>query len=140
MPLIIVPADTLPNSSSGGGSSSDGHSHSNITTLNKLYTDNNGNLCFNGKIVGENAIETACNFTLTEAQVSQKFIALPHDCDTSRVITLSLNGVAFARGDCWEVDENVNYTNNDFIAWNGLGLEHFAQVGDLVLITYYKKI
>ena len=137
MPVIIIPAATFYGS---GTASTDGHSHTNIATLSKLYTDNDGNLCFNGKIVGENAVETACYITLTDAQVRQKFIALPHDCDSSRVITLSLNGVAFTQGDTWEVRENVNSTNTDLIAWNGLGLENFAQAGDKVFISYYKKI
>ena len=139
MPIIIVPAATLPHYSSDGASL-DGHSHSNITTLNMLSTDSNGNLCFNGNIVGEKAIETAYNITLTADIVAQKFIALPHDCDTSRVITLSLNGVAFSQGDAWEVRENVNYTNTDFITWDGLGLENIAQAGDKLFISYYKKI
>lgn len=134
MPLIIVPAATF-----SGGASSDGHTHSNLATLNKLSTSN-GKLCFNGKVVGEEAIETAFNLTLTATQVAQKYIALPDDCDTSRVITLSLNGVSFALGDFWEVRENVNSSTTDLIAWEGLGLENIAQAGDNVFISYYKKI
>ncbi len=139
MPLMIVPASVYYNYGGGSGASADGHSHTNSATLNKLSTDANGNLCFNGKIVGEKAIETAINITLTDTQVQQKFIALPDDCDTSRIITLALNGVSFPINDFWEVRENV-IDNNDFIAWNGLGLEAIAQAGDSVLISYYKKI
>ena len=136
MPVIIVPANTF----SGGSSGAEGHSHSNSATLNKLSTDVKGNLCFNGKIVGETSIETACNITLTDTQVQQKFFALPDDCDSSKVLTLSLNGVSFAQGDFWEVRENVNSSNTDLVAWDGLGLEHIAQAGDKVIISYYKKI
>lgn len=137
MAVIIFPADTYYDS---GGASVDGHTHSNTATLNKLSTNANGKLCFNGQVVGEKAIETALNSTLTAIQVQQKYIALPEDCDTSRVITLSLNGVAFPRGDAWEVSENVNSSTTDLITWEGLGLENIAQVGDTVLISYYKKI
>ena len=135
MPLIIVPAATF-----SGGASSDGQSFSNVTTLNKLSTDSNGNLCFNGKVVSEKAIETVYNLTLTATQVAQKYIALPDDCDTARAITLSLNGVSFAQGDFWEVSENVNSSTTDLVSWDGLSLENIAQVGDNIIITYYKKI
>lgn len=137
MPVIIVPATTFYGS---GGASVDGHSHSNLATLSRLSTDTNGNLCFNGKIVGEKAVETAYNITLTENQARQKFITLPDDCDSSRAITLSLNGVSFAQGDFWEVRENVNSTDTDLVAWESLGLELIAQAGDKICITYYKKI
>lgn len=137
MPVIIIPA---ANFSGGGSHSSGGHSHTNSATLNRLSTDSNGNLCFNGKIVGEKSIETAYNVTLNAQDISSKSIALPHDCDTSRIITLSLNGVAFANGDFWEVKENVNSSTADLIAWEGLGLNGLAQAGDNVLISYYKKI
>ena len=138
MPLIIVPAATLQNSSSGG-TSIDGHSHNNLATLNKLSTSN-GKLCFNGKVVGEEAIEVAYNLTLTATQVVQKYVALPDDCDTARVITLSLNGVSFAQGDFWEVSENVNSSTTDLVSWDGLSLENIAQAGDSIFISYYKKI
>lgn len=136
MPVMIIPVSTF----SGGGASADGHTHSNTATLNKLSTNSSGKLCFNGQVVGEKAIETDCNIMLTANQVQQKFIALPDDCDTSRVITLSLNGVAFPRGDAWEVKENVNSSTNDLITWEGLGLDGLVQTGDNVLISYYKKI
>ena len=138
MSLIIVPAASLPNSPSGGASA-DGHSHNNLATLNKLSTSN-GKLCFNGKVVGEEAIEVAYNLTLTATQVTQKYIALPDDCNISRAITLSLNGVSFPQGDFWEVKENVNSTTTDLISWDGLSLENIAQAGDSIFISYYKKI
>lgn len=140
MALIIIPRQQFDSSGSGSGSSGEGHSHVNSAVLNKLSADSKGNLCYNGKIIGEKSIETALNVVLTANQVQQKFIALPDDCDTSKIITLSLNGVAFARGDDWEVRENVNSTTNDLIAWEGLRLENIVQVGDTVLISYYKKI
>lgn len=137
MAVMIIPAASL----SGGGSShsSGGHSHSNSATLNRLSTDSNGNLCFNGKIVGEKAIETAYDVTITPAVVQQKFIPLPADCDTSRIITFSLNGVSFPMGDFWEVNENVT-DNTDYISWDGLALQNIIQAGDNVLISYYRII
>ncbi len=142
MALIIISRQQfdLSGSGSGSGSSADGHSHSNSNVLNKLSADSKGNLTYNGKIVGEKSIETAFNIILTETQVRQKCIALPDDCDTSKIVTLSLNGVAMPEGDFWEVRENVNSTSNDLIAWEGLGLDNLVQVGDTVLISYYKKI
>ena len=135
MPLIIVPAATF-----SGGSSSGDHTHSNATTLNKLSSDAKGNLLFGGKIVGEKSIETAYSLTLTASQIAQKNIELPDDCDTSKAITLSLNGLEFSRGDFWEVIENVDATTTDIITWDGLSLENIARTGDTILITYYKKI
>ena len=137
MPIIIIPRDSFYGA---GSASAEGHTHNNLNTLNKLSTDNNGNLCFNGNLAGEKAIETSLYVTLTDALVKQKFIALPHDCDSSRAITLSLNGVAFSQGDFWEVRENVNSSNNDIIAWEGLGLDGFVKAGDCIAISYYKII
>ena len=138
MPVIIIPAVRFYEAGTGGDA--EGHSHTNFNTLNKLSTDTEGNLCFNGKIVGEKAVETACNITLTDAQIRQKFIALPHDCDTSRVITLSLNGVAMPQGDFWEVRENVNSSTSDLIVWNGLALDTIIRAGDKIFISYYKIV
>ena len=135
MSVIIFPPANYESGSSG-----EGHTHSNSATLNKLSTDANGNLCFNGKTVGEKAIETALNITLTASHIAKKAVELPDDCDTSRIVTLSLNGVSMPQGDSWSVSENVNNTNTDFISWNGLSLENIAQVGDKVLISYYKKL
>lgn len=135
MPVMIIPISTF----SGGGASADGHSHTNMATLNKLSTDNDGNLRFNGKIVGEKSIETAYDINITDAIVQQKFIPLPADCDTTRIITFALNGVAFAQGDFWEVRENVTSTT-DFISWDGLSLQNLIQAGDNVLISYYRIV
>ena len=139
MSVIIIPAARFHGTDTGG-ETAEGHSHTNFNTLNKLSTDTLGNLCFNGKIVGEKAVETACYFTLTDELVRQKFITLPHDCDTSRVITLSLNGVAMPQGDFWEVRENVNSSTADLIVWNGLGLDNIIRAGDKIFISYYKIV
>ncbi len=139
MTLILFPPASFYGSG-GSSASSDGHSHSNINTLNKLSTDNNGKLCFNGIVVGEKSIETAYNITLKALDISRKYIQLPEDCDTSRIITLALNGVSLPQGDFWEVNENVNSSNIDFIAWNGLGLDGLIRAGDTFLISYYKII
>lgn len=110
----------------------------NSDTLRKFSTDSNGNLCFNGHVIGSTSTETTYNIILTDSQVQQKSFALPDDCDTSKAITLSLNGISFPRGDFWEVVEH-SYPELDLIAWNGLELQSLAQVGDSILISYYKK-
>ena len=134
MGIIFVPQKNLYGGSSNGG----GEIFSNSATLKKLSTDASGNLTFNGKAVGTSSIETAYNLTITNQQITQKFIELPEDCDTSRIITLSLNGLALERGEFWEVIEK-DAPEKDLIAWNGLELENYAQVGDKILISYYKN-
>ena len=139
MALLIISTNTYNESGGGGSGSVDGHSHLNSATLNKLSTDSNGNLCFNGKIVGEKVIETDINFILDENIIAQNSVTLPHDCDVSRAITVSLNGISLPRGNFWEVSEQ-NYPEPDLIAWNGLELQSLAQIGDTLLVSYYKKI
>ena len=137
MALMIIPAATYY-SGAGSGAAADGHSHSNLATLNKLSTNANGNLTFNGKVVGEAPIESVFSVTLNQQHLSQKFIELPNDCDASQAITLSLNGIALAKGDFWEVSDQ-NYPQPDLIAWNGLELQHLAQSGDTIIVSFYKK-
>lgn len=136
MAIILV---THQEMSGGGGGAGDGHSHSNLAVLNKLSTDNNGALLFNGSKVGEKALEVAYNLVLTEQQVRQKFIELPYDCDTSRIITLAFQGVSMQQGTFWEVIEKDS-PEKDLIAWNGLELETIAQAGDSISISYYRKV
>lgn len=137
MPLMIIPAATYYGNS-GGGSSTDGHSHLNSATLNKLSTDSNGNLCFNGKAVSVIPVEKSYCLTLNQNHIQQKFFTLPDDCDASQAITLSLNGIALAKGDFWEVVEK-SYPQLDLIAWNGLELQSLAQLGDSIIISYYRR-
>lgn len=139
MALIIVPIDTYYASDYDGGNVSEGHSHRNLATLNKLSTDTNGHLSFNGHLIGEAAIETSCNFVLDALSISRKYIELPHDCDVNRAISVSLNGFSLPRGYSWVVIEQ-NYPEHDLIAWEGLELQSFAQIGDILLVSYYKKI
>ena len=136
MALILV---THQEMSSGGGGSSDGHSHSNLAVLNKLSTNNDGSLLFNGSKVGEKALEVAYNLVLTEQQVKQKFIELPYDCDISRIITLAFQGISMEQGTFWEVIEKDS-PEKDLISWNGLELETIAQAGDSISISYYRKV
>ena len=115
------------------------HTHNNSDILNALSQDENGSLLFNGTSITEHIVEAAHILTLSATQVEQKIIALPDDCDSSRVVTLSLNGVALPRGEFWEVDER-EYPKQDLISWEALALENLAQAGDKVIITYYKKV
>ena len=124
MAIIIVPKQT--NSSSGN------IDLPNESTLRKLSTDASGNLSFNGKTVGEKAIEVAYNVTLTKGQNT---IELPNDLDTSRAIALSFNGISLQQGDFWEVIEK-EWPEKDCIVFTG----NLAQSGDKISISYYKKV
>ena len=132
MPVIIFP----PNIYSSGG---EGPVFSNSDTLRKLSTDSNGYLAFNGKTVAERALEVAYSSILSRQNILEAALALPDDCDTSRSITLALQGISTQQGVDWTVDEKT-FPELDAIVWEGLGLQFVAQEGDAVLITYYKKI
>lgn len=133
MAIIIFPL-----SSFASASSSEVQTFSNYSTLAKLATDNSGNLTFNGKSVASSASEIAYNSVLSAQNITEASIALPHDCDTSQSITLSLQGLAFFQGSDWKLIEH-SYPELDVISWKGLGLQSVAQSGDNILITYYKK-
>ena len=135
MPLIIIPRANLQDSSSGEG----GQTFSNAGTLSKLATDKDGNLTFDGKTVGEKAVEVAYSTILSKLNISACSVVLPDDCDTSRGITVALQGIATQRGVDWEVNEKT-YPELDAISWQGLGIQAFAQEGDALVITYYKKL
>ena len=130
MTLII-----FPRNSSG---SSDTSGLTNLSTLQKLSTDNSGNLCFDGHIISNSSVEVPYNITLTQAIIGQEFIELPYDCDTSRIITLSIQGIQLQQGTYWEVIEKT-YPQKDLISWEGLELENLAQVGDKISISYYRR-
>ena len=132
MPVILFP----PSLYSSGG---DVASFSNSDILRKLSTDSNGKLAFNGKTVAENALEVAYSSILSKQNIRDAAIQLPDDCDTSRSITLALQGISTQQGIDWTIDEKT-FPELDAIVWDGLGLQFVAQEGDAVLITYYKKI
>ena len=81
-------------------------------------------------------VETSMNVTLTAQHISQKYIELPSNYDTSRLVTVSIQGILTEQDVDWEVSKKGT---TDLIAWNGLELENIAQVGDKIFITYYKK-
>lgn len=135
MPVIIIPRAQV----SGGSAGEGGQSFSNSGTLSLLSSDAQGNLLFGGKTVGEKALEVAYNLILSEQNIAACSIMLPDDCDSSRSITLALQGMATLQGIDWIIEEHDSPTL-DAIVWNGLGLQEVAQLGDSVLITYYKKI
>ena len=138
MAIMLIPTVSYYNGVPGNVSGS-GHSHSNLATLSKLSINTDGQICFDGKIIGEKAVEVAYSAMLSANNISQCSISLPHDCDTSRSITFALQGIAAFKDVDWQIREN-NYPELDVISWQGLGLESVAQEGDTVLITYYKKI
>ena len=109
------------------------YSPSNSGTLSKLSTDTSGNLLFDGKIIASNSIETGQKFIITPQEIAQKFIELPEDCDTSRIITLALNGLSLEQGEYWDVQAK------NLITWSGLELERLIQPGDKILISYYRR-
>ena len=130
MPLILYSQET-----SGGG---EGTSFPNEATLLKLGTSSDGKLTFNGKKVNDASQEVPYDVSITNDIISRKFIELPDDCDTSQIITLSIQGVLTTRGTDWEVSEK-DWPDKDLIVWAGLGLENFVRSGDLISISYYKK-
>ena len=133
MSVIIFPP---ANYDSGSSSSGEGHTHSNFATLSKLNTDSNGNLTFNGKsLYPASSVEVVFNTTLN----NNKFIKLPDDCDTSRAITFSIEGISTIQGTDWQIIEHDS-PEYDVISWAGLSLDGIAQKGDYVSITYYKKL
>ena len=137
MPIIITPAAVF-SSGSSASSPTGTHSHNNISVLDKLTTDAQGNLSFGGKSIAELSVETSYSTTLSAQNISSHSLQLPHDCDTSKAITLSLQGLSFIQGKDWQLIEN-NAPVLDVISWEKLALQDIAQQGDLVSITYYKK-
>ena len=119
----------------GGGS---GHTHSNLGLLNSLRTDSDGKLLVNGSPVGERAIETSCEITLTSQHIADKFLEFPEDCDTERTVTLILENLPQRMGDDWEVIERTS-PEKDLVSWAGLGMERIAQAGDRVSLTFSRK-
>ena len=135
MGLILVYPYSF-GSGASSGTTTEGHSHSNFATLSKLDTDSNGNLTFNGKsLYPASSVEVVFNTTLN----NNKFIELPYDCDTSRAITFSIEGISTIQGTDWQIIEHDS-PEYDVISWAGLSLDGIAQKGDYVSITYYKKL
>ena len=137
MPIIITPAAVYSSGSSDSSPTST-HSHSNLNVLNKLTLDAQGSLSFDGKSITEITVETSYSTTLSAQNISSHSLQLPHDCDTSKAITFSLQGLSFIQGKDWQLIEN-NAPALDVISWENLALQAIAQQGDLVSITYYKK-
>ena len=135
MAVIIVPRAQV----SGGASGEVGQSFPNSGTLSKLGADASGNLTFDGKTVGEKALEVAYSLVLSPQNIADCCIDLPDDCDSSRSITLALQGIAAQKGVDWDIQEH-DAPILDAVVWRGLGLQDVAQAGDSVLITYYKKL
>lgn len=137
MSIRIIPA-TIYSSESTASTSTGNHSHSNLSILNKLTIDAQGNLSFAGKTIAENAVEVSYSTTLSTQNINTHSLELPHDCDTSRAITLTLQGLAFVQGKDWQLIEN-NTPVLDVISWENLALQNLVRQGDSVSITYYKK-
>ena len=137
MAVRITPANVYAAESSASTSTGN-HSHSNLGVLNKLTIDAQGNLSFGGKIIAESSIETSYSTTLTAQNISSKSLALHNDCDTSKPITLTLQGLSFIQDRDWRLIENTAPTP-DVISWENLALQAIVQQGDSVSITYYKK-
>ena len=137
MAIRITPA-AVYSSGSSASSPTGTHSHSNLSILDKLTTDTQGNLSFGGKSIAEVSVETSYCTTLSAQNISSHSLQLPYDCDTSKAITFTLQGLSFVQGKDWQLIEN-NAPALDVISWENLALQAIAQQGDLVSITYYKK-
>lgn len=134
MGVIIV----NPGGGGGSGPGSDGHTHPNLPSLNKLAVTGPGKLLAEGVSVGEAAIEVGYEVALTSQHISNKGLELPEDCDVSRALSLVLESLPQRMGDDWQVVEKTA-PEKDRIAWAGLGMERIVKVGDKVSINYYKK-
>ena len=137
MTIMIRPVAVYSSESSDFVSATN-HSHSNINALNKLSIDTNGNLCFDGQYIAANSVETSYSLILSEQNITHCSLELPLDCDTSKAITFSLQGLSFTQGKDWKLIEHTAPVL-DVISWENLALQSIAQQGDLVSITYYKK-
>lgn len=107
----------------------------NLDVLKKISVNDNDELVFDGRVVGEKATEVNYNISLV---AHQEFIELPYDCDTSRAITLTIQGITTQKDVDWRLVER-EYPEKDLITWGGLGLQEIVQTGDKIFITYYKK-
>lgn len=119
-------------------SSGTARSFSNASVLKKFAVDSQGNLTFNGKVIDQKSLEVAYSAVLSKENISQACIALPHDCDSSRAITLTLQGISFIQDKDWQIRENP-YPEQDVITWDALGLQNIARPGDSIFITYYRR-
>ena len=138
MAITIIPAAVFHSGTgSSGQSSTNNHSHSNLPVLNKLVLDSQGHLVFDGNLVADNALEVSYHVVLSEQNIRQCSLELPHDCDTSQAITFTLQGLAFVQGQDWQLIEHAAPIP-DVISWKNLALQSVVQQGDLVSITYYK--
>lgn len=122
----------------GSGPGSDGHTHPNLPSLNKLAVPGPGKLLVDGVLVGEAAIEVGYKVVLTPQHIADKGLELPEDCDVSRALTLVLESLPQRVDDDWEIVEKTA-PEKDRIVWAGLGMERIVKAGDKVSITYYKK-
>lgn len=87
----------------------------------------------------EAAVEAVLNVIINQDILARCAVQLPHDCDTARAVTLSLNGIALPQHSFWEVVDK-SYPDYDLIAWNGLELQHLAQLDDCLIISYYRRL
>lgn len=122
----------------GGGAGSDGHTHPNLPSLNKLTVTGPGKLLVDGVSVGEAAVEVGYEVVLATQHIADKGLELPEDCDVARALTLVLESLPQRVGDDWQVIEKTA-PEKDRIVWAGLGMERLVKVGDKVSINYYKK-
>ena len=74
--------------------------------------------------------EKTYGIILTDSYISQKYISLPDNCDTTKPIELFIQSFPTERDIDWELNGNK-------ISWDGLELDGFAQAGDKVFIKYY---
>ncbi len=133
MPVIIV--------GNNGGGSADGHTHANMSSLNKLQAPSPGVLLVDGKAVQEAAIELSYEHILTALDLTQKYVELPHDCDEARAITVQLESVPQSYGKSWVLDER-DWPVKDRLSWAALpgsNIAKLARNGDRLTVTYYKK-
>jgi hypothetical protein len=85
------------------------------------------------------AIERMAEFTVSSANVAQKYVELPDDYAPGYPVTVVYEYLPQQAGVDYELVENTAPIK-DRISWAGLAMESTIQVGDHLSITYYKKV
>ena len=112
-------------------SSSGEHTHSNINILNYLTADNNGNLLFKGKIVGERVINTETH-SITSNDITKKSFTLANTIRTGeeKNTLLHVSGIA----QIFDIDYCAS---GNSISWNNKNLDNIdLRPGDVFVIKY----
>ena len=97
-----------------------------------LYAVKNGEWVIVSSSGATLPVEASWNVTITKTHVSQKYITLPTNADTSCRINVFINGILTEQNIDWILDNNK-------ISWSGLTLDGLIQAGDKIIINYFRR-